>query len=201
MARRRNPQLPALPAGIIPDAEYLAQDSALRAKQSQDYSDILRDLGWEDDSGGFIPGRIESEANAQRTDLERQRHLAIEDVTNAMGNQGTVFSGYRGTAQARSEEPMVHAMADLDVKVPQQLGDLTEQADQTITDYVIGRNQLLADLAARRAAGAGASGVADPIEVPKGGWQGVDIPFGNPARRATQGIAHRHGLRLLRRGR
>jgi hypothetical protein len=68
-----------------------------------------------------------------------------------MQRGGTLFSGYRGTAQARAEHPYVQAMADLDVNTPLQLEDLYEQATNTLQDYTINQNLLLADAANRQA--------------------------------------------------
>jgi hypothetical protein len=142
-------ELPDTPAGGQTDSIYQAALAALKFNTQNQYGQIRRQIGWTDDSGQYIPGLVETEAFRQ---AEAARHgigLADEATTQEMQRAGTLFSGYRGTAQARNEFPYVQALADLDVKVPQQLSELYQQAGNLSQQYVIGQNQLLAEAAQR----------------------------------------------------
>jgi len=154
-ARALNPQLPQVQSSLPTDAQYNAEQAQLAAQISQKYNDVLQQLGYSDpNTGNFVMGRIETEANRQRAEQERNRQLAIEGATQQRQLEGTLFSGRRGTEQARAEHPFVQAMADLDINTPQQLSDLYEQAGNIVGDYTLQNNLLLANLAQRRAAAA-----------------------------------------------
>ena len=180
-----NPQLPQMASGINPDSQYSAEQAQLAAEISQRYNDVLKQLGYSDPgTGNFVMGRVESEANRQRTELARSQGLAAEEQTRQRQAEGTLFSGRRGTEQARAEHPFVQSLADLDVTVPQQLTDLYEQAGNTVSDYTLRNNLLLSDLARRRAAEAAANAQAPgpagpqpppPPVVPPGGTQGGPV--------------------------
>lgn len=146
-------KLPVNPLGGFTDSQYLADNAMLRHSISRQYADLLQQLGYTDGKGHFIMGDVESGANRQRSDLIRSVGLAEEDTTHQMQNASTLFSGYRGTAQARAEHPFVQGIADLDVSVPKQLAKLFEQASGLVEDYTLQDQQLLA-AAASRAAGA-----------------------------------------------
>jgi hypothetical protein len=179
----RDPTLPQTPLGQYTDSQYEAQIAQLRAQTSRKYNDILKQLGYMDPStGAFIPGQVETQANRQRTDLGYQEGLAREGVTNDMQRAETLFSGYRGTAQARAEHPYVQAMADLDVNTPLQLEDLYEQATNTLQDYTINQNLLLADAANRQAGIISSRPIASPpSEAAPGGDQLVAVVPGQNA--------------------
>jgi hypothetical protein len=151
-----NPQLPQHPANMpdpgVLDAQYNAEQAQLAAEIQQKYNDVLKQLGYVDPaSGQFVMGRVETDAARQRADLTRSQGLAAESETKQRQLEGTLFSGRRATEQARAEHPFVQSMADLDVNVPTQLSDLYEQAGNTISDYSLRNNLLLADAARRRA--------------------------------------------------
>lgn len=147
-----NPQLPQHPSTIPTDSQFEAQDAMARNDLMHQYNDVLKQLGYMDPSSGqFVMGTVESGANRQRDELARSQALAVEDVTNQMQSQGTLFSGLRGTQQARAEHPFVQALADLDVSTPQQLSDLFTQAGNLISGYNLTLNQELADYANRAA--------------------------------------------------
>jgi hypothetical protein len=114
------------------------------------YADILRQLGFKDDQGNFIPGTVEADAQRQRLQLLRNIGLAEEEVTKSSQQQGTLFSGVRATNTARAQHPFISQMGELDVMVPRQLMSLWEQAGGTLQDYAIQNNMLLADAAQRK---------------------------------------------------
>lgn len=149
----RNPMLPQHPLGAFTDSQYEADDAILRRNVAQQYSDLLQQLGYTDDNGQFIQGSVEAEANKQAANLTRQQDLAREQVTKDAQNQGTLFSGIRGTLQARAEDPYVRSRADLMAATPLSLQQLYERAAGLSGDYVLQQNQELAAAAARRAQG------------------------------------------------
>lgn len=161
-----NPQLPQHPANLDPgqlDAQYQAEQAQLAAEISQRYNDVLKNLGYLDpNSGQFVMGRVETEAGRSQAELRRSMALAAERETGQRQLEGTLFSGRRGTEQARAEHPFVQGLADLDIQVPQQLGDLYEQAGNLVGDYTLRQNLLLADAARRRAAGMLTTAYPDP---------------------------------------
>ena len=165
-----NPQLPQVQSNLVTDASYNAQQAQLAAEISQRYNDVLKQLGYTDpNTGQFVMGRIESDAARQRDELNRNIGLAQEAATQQRQLEGTLFSGRRGTEQARAEHPFVQSLADLDINVPQQLSDLYEQAGNVVSDYTLRNNLLLADLAQRRAAAAmAAPGPGGPPAPPPG---------------------------------
>jgi hypothetical protein len=172
-------QLPDTPSAQGTDSMYQAAIAALKYNTTQQYNDIRRQVGYTDDAGGYIPGLIETEAMRQADFNRRGINLAGEATTQEMQRAGTLFSGYRGTAQARNEYPYVQALADLDVKVPQQLADLYERAGGLSQQYVIGQNQLLAEASQRYlnsllSQPSGGGGVVDTGGDGSGGGTGGD---------------------------
>lgn len=164
-----NPQLPAHPSSVTDpgtfDAQYEAEQAQLAAEISHRYNDVLKQLGYLDpSSGSFVMGRVETEANRQRSEINRNVGLAAEEQTKQRQLEGTLFSGRRGTEQARAQHPFIQSLADLDIQVPQQLSDLYEQGADLGGEYTRRLNLLLADAARRRAAGliTTATGTAPP---------------------------------------
>lgn len=156
---RRNPQLPQHPLGAYTDSQYEAQQAQLQADTSRRYNDVLRLLGYMDPSTGqFVRGDVELQAARQRGELGRGQELAVEGVTNQAQREGTLFSGRRGTTQARAEHPFVSALADLDIAVPRSLSDLYEQSGNIMSDYNTQQNLYLAQAASRRAANIASAG-------------------------------------------
>jgi len=150
---QRNPQLPQTPMGAYTDSVYAAQDAQLRHDISQQYADILQQLGYVDpNTGQFIQGSVEAQANRQQADLQRQMQLADEQVTQQHQQLGTLFSGLRGTDQARAEFPMVSGISDLMTQTPLTLQQLYEKAAGLTDVYTLQQNQNIA-AAADRAAG------------------------------------------------
>jgi hypothetical protein len=148
---QRNPQLPQHPLGAYTDSQYEAQLAQLKQEISQRYNDVLQQLGYTDDNGNFVPGSVETQANRQKSELARNIQLADEQTTQQHQQQGTLFSGLRGTAQARAEYPYVNSMAQLGVDVPKHLGDLYGQAGGLVNEFTVRHNLMLADAAQRAA--------------------------------------------------
>ena len=161
---QRNPQLPQHPLGAYTDAQYEAQSAALKSDIAKKYQNILQQLGYIDpQTGQFIQGSVETEANRQKGLLNRQLGLAREDVTHQHQQQGTLFSGLRGTDQARAEFPYADQLGQIETQTPLTLSSLYEGAGGLMSDYTNQDNQYLADAASRRAAGLaqpGADGTA-----------------------------------------
>jgi len=176
----RNPMLPQHPLGAYTDSQYEADDAVLRRQVAQQYADLLQQLGYVDENGQFIQGSVEAEANKQDSRLRTQQGQAAEQVTRDAQNNGTLFSGMRGTLQGRAEDPFVRSRADLMSATPLSLQQLYEHAAGLSGDYVLQQNQQLAAAAARRAAGlivspgatdagAGAAGGSAPAPAPVAG--------------------------------
>lgn len=188
----RNPQLPQHPLGAYTDSLYEADVAQLRQEILQRYGDVLQQLGYTDEQGNFIPGQVEIDANKQRAQLNRSIQLADEGVTQQHQQQGTLFSGLRGTNTARAQFPFQSALADLDVQVPKALTSLYGQAGGLVNEFNTRQNRLLAEAAARRAAGftslstsdnlaGGAGGASDGsllsgVVPPSGDWASIEAP-------------------------
>lgn len=175
---QRNPQLPQHPLGAYTDAQYEAQYAALRSNIAKQYADVLQQLGYVDpQTGQLIQGSVESEANRQRSLLNRQMGLAREDVTHQHQQLGTLFSGLRGTDQARAEFPSVDALGQIDVQTPLSLAQLYEKGSGLMDNFTVQNNQLLADAASRQAANL----AANPPDPAGGGLDGgAGAPSGSP---------------------
>lgn len=165
----RNPMLPVHPVTAAMDSQYSADEAVLRANISKQYADILQQLGYTDEQGNFIPGSVATNAARQQTDLQRSSDIAGEGVTQDSQRAGTLFSGYRGTQQARAQYPFQQSMLDLGINVPLTLATLHEQAAGLTDQYTLQNNQLLAAAAARAgsgiisSAGAGVGGGTPPV--------------------------------------
>jgi hypothetical protein len=163
----RNPALPQHPLGAYTDAQYEADVASLRNEVSKKYADVLQRLGYVDpQSGQFIMGSVETEAGRQKGLLNRSMDLAREDVTHQHQQQGTLFSGLRGTNQARAEFPFVNQIGDVERQLPLTLSDLYEQGAGLSGEFNIKDNQLLAQAAGRRAAGLSTSPPGDVTPPP-----------------------------------
>lgn len=158
----RNPMLPQHPVTAAYDSQYAADEAVLRAQISRSYADILQQLGYTDEQGNFITGSVATNAARQQTDLNRSSDLAAEQTTQDSQRSGTLFSGYRGTAQARAQYPFQQSILDLGINVPLQLSQLHEQAAGLTDQYTLQNNQLLAAAAQRQAAALTASGGGTP---------------------------------------
>lgn len=148
-----NPMLPAHPLGAYTDAQYESQDAILRNTIAKQYADLLQQLGYRDGNGNFIMGSVETGANKQKQELAVQQRLAAQGVTDQAQREGTLFSGMRGTLQARAEDPYVRQQADLAASTPLTIQQLYERASGLSNDYVLQSNQQIAEAAQRAAAG------------------------------------------------
>lgn len=166
---KKNPMLPQHPLGAYTDAKYESDIALLQNEVSKRYADILQQLGYTDETGNFIPGAVETNANRMQMDLSRSMDLAREQVTRESQQQGTLFSGIRGTRTGRAEFPFANDKARLDTEVPLQLQQLYENAGGLVSEFTMRQNGLLADAAARRAATAVKSdpNFVDPVQVAK----------------------------------
>ena len=163
-----NPQLPQHPLGAYTDSMYEAQIAQLRQQIAKQYNDVLQQLGYTNAEGQFVPGQVEIEANKQRSILGRNLQLADEGVTQQAQQQGTLFSGLRGTQQARAEFPFQSALSDLEVSVPKQLTDLYGQGTDLLSQFNTQQNLYLAEAAQRQAANIAANSTFNPA-APSGG--------------------------------
>jgi hypothetical protein len=150
----KNPMLPQSPMGQYIDSQYAADNAVLKSNIAKQYQDVLQQLGYVDpDTNQFVMGSVEAQANRQKAELNRQMGLADEGVTQQHQNLGTLFSGLRGTDQARAEQPMISGISDIDTQTPLTLSQLYEQGAGLMSDYTNQNNQLLAGAAARAMAG------------------------------------------------
>lgn len=150
----KNPQLSPHPLGAKTDSQFEAEDAQLQFDITNRYNDVLRQLGFMDpESGQRVQGTVEIAADRMRRDLNRERGLAAQEVTNENQQRGTLFSGVRGTQQARRTHPFVTALGDLDVDTAGTLSGLYDQGTSLLTEYGLRRNALLAAAAARAAKG------------------------------------------------
>jgi hypothetical protein len=128
--------LPAAPpGGTYTDPTYLQQDAILRNNINQRYGAFLDQLGYTDANGNYIPGTVVQNASAAE-DLARQG-ISDADLQNqyTMQRGGTLFSGYRGTAQEKLEEPYWQSIAKTELAVPQQMGQAYTGAENLVSAY------------------------------------------------------------------
>jgi hypothetical protein len=144
-----NPQLPPVPQGVWTDATFAADEAKLRADTIRAYHDDLRQLGYTDDQGNFIPGTVEVEANRRRGELAKAMSEAELGVTRNAQREGTLFSGIRADRTGEAQFPYRTESAQLEEDIPKQLSSLYEHAGGLLNDYTLGRNQLLAGAASR----------------------------------------------------
>ena len=162
----RNPMLPQSPLGAYTDAAYQQALAARNQAYNQDWQNTIGQLGYTDDQGNYIPGSVEVNANRQISDLQNSLRLADEATTNQMRDQGTLFSGYRGTAQARAEYPYAQGIASLLTDTPNTLMGLYNHLASIYGDYTSGN---LADIAAAAERGAAALTKVPPAPAPGAG--------------------------------
>jgi hypothetical protein len=175
----RNPMLPQHPLGAYTDSQYEAELAQLKFEVAQRYNDVLQQLGYTDDNGNFVPGQVEIDSNRQKSELARNIQLADEQTTQQHQQQGTLFSGLRGTNQARAEYPFVNAMGQLGVDTPKKLSDLYGQAGGLVNEFTVRNNLLLANAAQRAAANlANNSAAGGNVTGVPGGFGGTPPPGG-----------------------
>jgi hypothetical protein len=161
-----NPQLPPVPQGEWSDASYLADEARLRAETISKYHDVLQQLGYTDDQGNYIPGIVDVEANRRRGDLGRSIDQAALGITRNAQREGTLFSGIRADRTGEAEFPYRTELSQLEEDVPRQLSALYEQAGGLLSDYTLGRNQLIGQAAQRYTPPAIAAPAIEPVAAP-----------------------------------
>jgi hypothetical protein len=102
--QKTNPTLVTHPLGAQTDDIYEAAVAQLQFDTQRQYASLLQELGFMDESGSFIPGTLETGATRQRTELQRQRELQLQQVVENAVRGGTVFSGRRAKLQAQAQE-------------------------------------------------------------------------------------------------
>lgn len=147
----QNPQLVTHPLGAQTDSMYEAAVAQLAQNIRSQYAGTLRDLGYLNDQGGFVPGMLEIEAARQRAELQRQQELAREQVTHGAIRGNTVFSGRRAVLQAQAEHPLVAAQAQIESQLAGAIGDRYRQATDLLRQFTVDRDLLIAEAANRAA--------------------------------------------------
>lgn len=171
--RGQNPMLPLTTAQT--DSLYTAENEMLRAEIAKKYADILVQLGFTDETGGFIPGSVSVKAGRQQREYEYGSDQATKSVTEEAMRGGTLRSGRRSTETAKAQHPFQQAIANLMTDTPLELAGLNRDAASLIDQYVLQNNILLSQAAARAAelaakTGGGAAGA--PPAGDKGGGEG-----------------------------
>lgn len=170
----QNPQLVTHPLGAQTDAQYEAAVAQLSQSINSQYAGVLRDLGFLDADGNFVPGALEMAAARQRHQLQYQQGLARDQVTQNAARGGTVFSGRRAVLQAQAEQPYVTGLAELESGLSGQLGDRYRQATDLMRQFTVDRDALIAAAADRAAQRIMANPVGNaPV--------GVSSSTGNPS--------------------
>lgn len=141
------------PMGAFTDAQYLADEAALRNQIAQQYSQILQQLGYRNPAtGAVIPGRVVQDANLRLAGYQNDLQNAARQVTQNAQQTGTIFSGMRPQLLAQAEFPTHQAMGQLSLDTARQLSDIYNNAQGLISQYNTQNNQALAQAAARQAA-------------------------------------------------
>lgn len=138
-------------------SEYEAQKALLDFELEQKRQEILKYLGYRSPSGQQIMGQLEIDLGRQTSDLERSRALAVEEVTNAMRDQGTLFSGIRTRLQGRQEYPFIQSLARTKEDTSRSLVELMQKLADLERERSVRMGLILADTARQRAASQQAS--------------------------------------------
>lgn len=167
----RNPQLASTPQNVQQDDLYAAQLAQARHTLTQQYLAMLRDIGFVDDNGNFLPGLIETEAARRRAALQKQMSLATDTVNNDALRGGAFFSGRRATNLANAQDPYARDLSNLETDVPRLLTDRYNDISGLLSGWTLTQDQLLAELAQRnadraQAAPSGAINIPAPVTTP-----------------------------------
>lgn len=145
-----NPMLPVHPLKGYTDSIYEASHAQLQRDIQNRYGDIIQQLGYEDPTTHrFIKGLVEINADRQRDEYGNQLGLARTGVDQQSQRDQNYFSGYRADQIAKAEHPIVQALANMDVDIPQQLSSLYEKAGGLLGEYNTSNDLLLAQAAGR----------------------------------------------------
>jgi hypothetical protein len=141
------------PMGAFTDAQYLADEAALRAQISQQYQGLLQQLGYKNPvTGMVVPGRLVQDANIQMAQYQRALQDAARQVTQNAQQTGTVFSGIRPQLLEQAQRPAREGESSLVLNTGRGLSDIYNNAQQLASQYNTQNNQLLAAAAQRQAA-------------------------------------------------
>lgn len=179
-AAPRNPQLPSIPSSPYVDDIFTSQVAMLRNQATQQYLQLLRQLGSVGENGEFIPGTIETEAARRRADLEYGRERAQEQVTGDVRRRSAVFSGRHSDLQAQARHPYERDLSQLQAQVPQALADAYSQMMQIMTDVGLGQNMYLAEAAARAAEAARLRSAGATSSAAPAGSTSTAAPYAGP---------------------
>jgi hypothetical protein len=139
------------PLGGKTSSTFEAEKALLDFELSKRKTDIHRLLG-QQGPGGWVPGEVELGAARNLADLERQRRLTVEEVTNAMRQGGTLFSGIRAREQARAEHPLIQSIARTREDTARTLNQLYQELSDIAREREVRLGLLLAQEAKDRAA-------------------------------------------------
>lgn len=147
--RNTNPNLIKHPLGAQTDDIYEAAVAQLAFDTQRQHAQLLQELGFVDAEGNFMPGTLETEAVRQRSELERQRQLTLEEVIGNAVRGGTVFSGRRAKLQSDAQQPFDAAISELTTRLSRELASRFQGISGLNQQFEIGRNMLLAEAAER----------------------------------------------------
>lgn len=151
------------PLGAFTDSQYLADDAALRAQIGQQYTPLLNQLGYMDpNTGNVIPGSVVQDANITLAQEQNAAQQALMGVVQNAQNNGTIFSGIRGTQTANALYPHTQNIAQIHLNTQRTLTDLYNQAQNLVTNYNTTNQQNLAAAAARNLASIQANNLSAP---------------------------------------
>jgi hypothetical protein len=145
-----NMTFPQAYSGPEADAQYMADEAALRYNIAKQYSDLLNQLGYVDpQTGATIQGQIAQKSNIQGA--QYQHDLAQEAIDNdrTMQNNGTIFSGVRGTELAKLQYPTENQLGGLQLDTATQMQQAYQNAQDLINQYSLQNNQLIGQAAQR----------------------------------------------------
>ena len=147
-----NPQLVTHPLGKQTDDQYEAAVAQLVHGTNTSYANILKELGFLDETGKFLPGTLETQAARDRFELERQRELARRSVDEGAMRGNTVFSGRRAKLLDDASSPYDTGIANLGTQLSQALAQRYGDLGNVTKEFELQRNLLLSDAAERIAA-------------------------------------------------
>jgi len=147
--KKGNPTLLTHPLGAQTDDMYESAVAQLQYDTQSRYAQLLQELGFVGDNGQFSPGTLETDATRQRNELERQRGLSLQDVTEAAVRGGTVFSGRRAQNQMQAQQPFDSAISELTTRLSRELASRYQGLGDLTRQFELGRGSLLSEAAER----------------------------------------------------
>lgn len=162
---KKNPQLVSTPSTVQQDDLYAAALAQARHQLNQQYLAALRDIGFVDDKGNFIPGLLETEAARRRSSINKQMGLAEEGVNNEALRNGAFFSGRRATNLSNTRDPFLRDLTNLETDLPRMITDRYNDIQNLLSGFTLTQDQLLAELSGRNATRA-QNQPSGPINIP-----------------------------------